>query len=169
MTTGCSGLKPYALANTKNQNIMNATFYFKNEQQAERFSRSLRECFILSIISGKMVEIYNFSMIKEECKKDVLGIAKRIYKEVVTDMGAVDKFANMTMQECIDMWNEYATDQFNQLVAIHPMEDEPDWCYQWNSEQEDTYGYYDIYVLMQRNEDWNGNTMYVTEIGYYFE
>lgn len=49
------------------------------------------------------------------------------------------------------------------------IEDEPDWCYQWNSEQEETYGYYDIYVLMQRNEDWNGNTMYVTEVGYEFE
>ena len=48
-------------------------------------------------------------------------------------------------------------------------ENEPDWCYQWNSEKEDTYGYYDIYVLMQKGEDWNGNTMYVTEVGYEFE
>ena len=48
-------------------------------------------------------------------------------------------------------------------------ENEPDWCYQWNSEKEDTYGYYDIYVLMQKECDWNGNTMYVTEVGYEFE
>lgn len=106
---------------------MNATFYFENTTQAERFGNALRECFIHSVTSGKMVEIYNFSMIKEEYKKHVLVTAKAIYKEVITDAGAVEKFQKMSMQECIDFWNEYATDQFNQLVSIHPMEDESWW------------------------------------------
>ena len=106
---------------------MNATFYFENKAQAEKFSKELRKCFILSITCDKVVEIYNFSMIKEECKRDVLGMAKKIYKEVTTDMNAVDKFHNLTMDECIDLWNKYATDQFHQLSEIRPMEDEKWW------------------------------------------
>lgn len=135
---------------------MNATFYFENTTQAERFSKSLRECFILSIVSGKMVEIYNFSMIKEECKKDVLGMAKKIYREVTTDMNAVDKFANMTMQECIDLWNEYATDQFHQLVEIHPMEDE-NW---WNHLAKELGAWDLMHFVWNSGEDFNDSDMY---------
>lgn len=47
--------------------------------------------------------------------------------------------------------------------------DEPDWCYQWNSEKEDAAGFYDIYVLMQRNTDCCDNNLYVTEVGYEFD
>lgn len=46
--------------------------------------------------------------------------------------------------------------------------DEPDWCYQWNSEVGDIFAYYDIYVLRHRNVDWNGNDLYVTEVGFEF-
>ena len=50
------------------------------------------------------------------------------------------------------------------------VEDEtaPDWNYMFTSEQDVIGGDFDIYVLMQRNKDWNGNTMYVTEVGYEF-
>ena len=43
-----------------------------------------------------------------------------------------------------------------------------DWNYMFTSEQDVIGGDFDIYVLMQRNKDINGNTMYVTEIGYEF-
>jgi hypothetical protein len=73
----------------------------------------------------------------------------------------------------IDTLNKKVSEILGEEVQLElgrlDVQDEPDWCYQWNSEQEETYGYYDIYVLMQRNEDWNGNTMYVTEVGYEFE
>ena len=50
------------------------------------------------------------------------------------------------------------------------VEDEtaPDWNYMFTSEQDVIGGDFDIYVLMQRNKDWNGNTMYVTEVSYEF-
>lgn len=50
------------------------------------------------------------------------------------------------------------------------VEDEtaPDWNYMFTSEQDVIGGDFDIYVLMQRNKDCNGNTMYVTEVGYEF-
>lgn len=44
----------------------------------------------------------------------------------------------------------------------------PDWNYMFTSEQDVIGGDFDIYVLMQRNKDCNGNTMYVTEVGYEF-
>ena len=106
---------------------MNTKFYFESRSQAERFSNELRKCFILSVINEKAVEIYNFSMIKEEYKKNVLGMAKKIFNEVITDMSAVNEFHQMTMTECIDLWNECATDQFHQLSFIKPMEDEGWW------------------------------------------
>lgn len=73
----------------------------------------------------------------------------------------------------LDTLNRAISDILGEEVSLElgrlDITDEPDWCYQWNSEKNGTYGYYDIYVLMQRNEDWNGNTMYVTEVGYEFE
>lgn len=50
------------------------------------------------------------------------------------------------------------------------VEDEtaPDWNYMFTSEQDVIGGDFDIYVLMHRNKDNNGNTMYVTEVAYEF-
>lgn len=144
---------------------MNATFYFENNAQAEQFSKELRKCFILSIVSGKVVEIYNFSHIKEEFKGDVLGIAKKVYKEVTTDMTAVDKFARMTLEECIDLWNEYATDQFNQLVEIHPMEDE-DW---WNHLAKEMGAWDLMHFVWNSGERFNDSDLYFAYLEDYCE
>lgn len=135
---------------------MNTSFYFENKAQAEKFYKELRKCFILSTVSGKVVEIYNFPMIRDEYKKDVLGMAKRIYKEVITDMSAVDKFQQMTMQECIDLWNEYATDQFHKLVAIHPMEDE-DW---WNRLAKELGAWDMMHFVWHSGENFNDSDLY---------
>ena len=43
-----------------------------------------------------------------------------------------------------------------------------DWNYMFTSEQDVIGGDFDIYVLMHRNKDNYGNTMYVTEVGYEF-
>lgn len=43
-----------------------------------------------------------------------------------------------------------------------------DWNYMFTSEQDVIGGDFDIYVLMHRNKDNSGNTMYVTEVGYEF-
>jgi hypothetical protein len=44
-----------------------------------------------------------------------------------------------------------------------------DWNIMFNSENEDTFGYFDIYVLKMRNAGFDGSTFYVTEISYEFE
>jgi hypothetical protein len=44
-----------------------------------------------------------------------------------------------------------------------------DWNIMFNSEKEDTFGYFDIYVLKMRNANLDGSTFYVTEVGYEFE
>lgn len=43
-----------------------------------------------------------------------------------------------------------------------------DWNYMFNVEDDEIGGDFDIYVLMHRNKDIWGNTMYVTEVGYDF-
>ena len=44
-----------------------------------------------------------------------------------------------------------------------------DWNIMFNSEKEETYGYFDIYVLKMRNVGFDGSEFMVTEIGYEFE
>ena len=44
-----------------------------------------------------------------------------------------------------------------------------DWNIMFNSEQEDTYGYFDIYVLKMRNVGFDGAEFMITEVGYEFE
>ena len=39
----------------------------------------------------------------------------------------------------------------------------------FNSEKEETYGYFDIYILKMRNVGYDGAEFMVTEIGYEFE
>ena len=44
-----------------------------------------------------------------------------------------------------------------------------DWNIMFNSEKEETYGYFDIYILKMRNVGYDGAEFMVTEIGYEFE
>lgn len=44
-----------------------------------------------------------------------------------------------------------------------------DWNIMFNSENEDTFGYFDIYVLKMRNTGFDGSTFHITEVGYEFE
>ncbi len=44
-----------------------------------------------------------------------------------------------------------------------------DWNIMFNSEKEETYGYFDIYVLKHRVKGFDGTDFYITEIGFEFE
>ena len=44
-----------------------------------------------------------------------------------------------------------------------------DWNYMFNSDKEETFGYFDIYILPMRQEGLDGSTMYITEISYEFD
>ena len=44
-----------------------------------------------------------------------------------------------------------------------------DWNIMFDSHKEETYGYFDIYVLKMKQKGFDGSEFYVTEIGYEFE
>ena len=44
-----------------------------------------------------------------------------------------------------------------------------DWNIMFDSHKEETYGYFDIYMLKMRRPGFDDSTFYVTEIGYEFE
>lgn len=44
-----------------------------------------------------------------------------------------------------------------------------DWNIMFDSEKEETYGYFDIYVLKLRRQGYDGSEFYVTEVGYEFD
>lgn len=63
---------------------MEATFFFNKKAQASEFKSELRKCFILTeSLTDYAVRIYNFDGIKEEKKQEVLGLAKKIFKEIM--------------------------------------------------------------------------------------
>lgn len=44
-----------------------------------------------------------------------------------------------------------------------------DYNLMFNVENEDDYGYYDIYMLPMRRAGFDGSTMYITEVGHEFD
>ena len=44
-----------------------------------------------------------------------------------------------------------------------------DWNLMFDSYKEETYGYFDIYMLPMRRAGFDGATFYVTEVGYEFD
>jgi hypothetical protein len=74
----------------------------------------------------------------------------------------------------IDTLNTKLSEFFNEEIKaelIDNPDDEVlcDWNIMFNSDNEETYGYFDIYVLMHNRPSYDGATFYVTEIGYEFE
>lgn len=69
----------YQLRNKDMQTI----FHFRTKEQADRFSRKMRNYSILTKSLGShVVEIFNFENIKKEWKKSVLNTAQRVFQEV---------------------------------------------------------------------------------------
>ena len=44
-----------------------------------------------------------------------------------------------------------------------------DWNIMFDSEKEETYGYFDIYVLKMRRPGFDGSEFYITEVSYEFD
>ena len=44
-----------------------------------------------------------------------------------------------------------------------------DWNLMFDSKNQETYGYFDIYILPMRRAGFDGATFYVTEVGYEFD
>jgi ASC-1-like (ASCH) protein len=75
--------------------------------------------------------------------------------------------------------NETLSKMFNEQIKVENVsqsridngeeDDLADFNLMFNSEQEETYGYFDIYMLPMRKAGFDGSTMYITEISYEFE
>lgn len=138
---------------------MNATFTFENEIQAERFGKELGKRFINSIPYRNMVEVYNYSFLENQCKNLIHAIAREHCMGVITDASAVERLQQMTLQECIDLWNEYL-DQFHQLSYIKPMEDE-DW---WNHLAKELGAWDMMHFVQNSGADFNDADMHFAYI-----
>lgn len=82
----------------------------------------------------------------------------------------------------IEQLNEKLSKEFKENIEVYNKtqdyidrdEEDPDqvlcdYNLMFNSENEDTYGYFDIYMLPMRKKSFDGADMYITEISYEFE
>ena len=81
-------------------------------------------------------------------------VGKRFNMETLTEA------LSLKFQEKIEAEIVNEDDDTNELA---------DWDIMFNSENEDTFGYFDIYVLKMRNIGFDGSTFHITEVGYEFE
>jgi hypothetical protein len=80
----------------------------------------------------------------------------------------------------LDTLNANLSKHFNETIRVENVsqgridsgesDDElTDWNLMFNSENQETYGYFDIYMLPMRRQGFDGATFYVTEVGYEFD
>jgi hypothetical protein len=80
----------------------------------------------------------------------------------------------------LDTLNANLSKHFNETIRVENVsqgridsgesDDElTDWNLMFNSENQETYGYFDIYMLPMRRAGFDGATFYVTEVGYEFD
>jgi hypothetical protein len=80
----------------------------------------------------------------------------------------------------LDTLNANLSKHFNETIRVENVsqgridsgesDDElTDWNLMFDSEKDETYGYFDIYMLPMRRAGFDGATFYVTEVGYEFD
>ena len=74
----------------------------------------------------------------------------------------------------LDTLNQELSKHFGEDIEADFVDEENeaglgDWNIMFESEKEETYGYFDIYVLKMRNVGFDGAEFMVTEVGYEFE
>jgi uncharacterized protein with von Willebrand factor type A (vWA) domain len=75
----------------------------------------------------------------------------------------------------IDTLNTKLSEFFNEKIEAEFVNENDDtneladWNIMFDSKNEETYGYFDIYVLKHRKVGYDNADFYVTEIGYEFE
>lgn len=63
---------------------------------------------------------------------------------------AKERLNKMTLEECINYWNEKSGDHYHRLTAIHPMEDEERWNYLAGE-----IGAWDFFHQLSNSNDFN--------------
>jgi hypothetical protein len=80
----------------------------------------------------------------------------------------------------LDTLNANLSKHFNETIRVENVsqgridsgesDDElTDWNLMFDSTKDETYGYFDIYMLPMRRQGFDGATFYVTEVGYEFD
>jgi hypothetical protein len=80
----------------------------------------------------------------------------------------------------LDTLNANLSKHFNETIRVENVsqgridsgesDDElTDWNLMFDSKNQETYGYFDIYFLQMRRPGFDGATIYVTEVGYEFD
>jgi hypothetical protein len=80
----------------------------------------------------------------------------------------------------LDTLNSNLSKHFNETIRVENVsqgridsgesDDElTDWNLMFDSTKDETYGYFDIYMLPMRRAGFDGATFYVTEVGYEFD
>jgi hypothetical protein len=95
---------------------------------------------------------------------------KQIVDELETLVG--QRFSIETLNETLSkMFNEkIEVENVSQSRIDNKEEDDlTDFNLMFNSENEVTYGYFDIFMLPMRRVGFDGSTMYITEVSYEFE
>jgi hypothetical protein len=80
----------------------------------------------------------------------------------------------------LDTLNANLSKHFNETIRVENVsqgridsgesDDElTDWNLMFDSTKDETYGYFDIYMLPMRRAGFDGATFYVTEVGYEFD
>ena len=93
------------------------------------------------------------------------ALQKRIYLHTLLDKLVHCRFNKETLEQRL---SEIFGEKITIELGCEDVDYLTDWNYMFTSEKPIIGGDFDIYVLMHRNKDSSGNTMYVTEVGYDF-
>ena len=134
---------------------MKTKFFFWKEPDAEQFKAELDKALIESVVTHRMVEIPNHRCFNEGCIKDILGMAQRICSAVTCDYEAHKKLQQMTLEECIEYWNESVCDHYCRNMEIFETDDEDKW--EWFAKG---LGAYYLAVRIANSDDFKMNKLY---------
>lgn len=135
---------------------MKTSFYFQDIKQAEQFAHKLRRCHILCDQTSYVVEVTNFRHFSDSKKTQVFEITKCYSTYFHCDYQEREKLDEMTMLDCIELWNKRATDMYHQLSFIKLMEDE-----KWWNHLSSKLGAWDLmHYVWNSGEDFNDSDKY---------
>ena len=105
---------------------MNITFYFMTEEQAKDFADKLTSLRVSAEVRHFSVQIPNFPMMEDSYRDNIFVTAQEICDKFRCDYNAKLTLADMSLDDCIVMWNN-RLDQFNRSAEIHEMDDDKWW------------------------------------------
>jgi hypothetical protein len=103
----------------------------------------------------------------EEANQVLRGMTDK-QKEVVEFLKSLVHM-RYNMETLTKVLSRYFNEPIIPTYSREELGDDVDYNIMFDSHKEETYGYFDIYVLKMRRPGHDGSDFYVTEIGYEFE